>query len=164
MQEAVDKKSIHYGAGKSKPCAEILFQQKTQKPVLFLRLPTPSSVCRVVYREGTNEVIDVLKPTLGRLRLWTDGQTLTHVGHVSEGFGTMRTMAEWEQLPKEKRPACLRQGLSRKSHVPVSVAAYLRIPESAKSFLGLAVEANDTRDEWEGLATLAVKHWLERLG
>jgi len=76
---------------KTRLCAERLFQQQTQKPILFLRLPTPSTHHVVFYAAAAaNEVIGIRKPVIGRLWLWTDGQTLSHLGHVPEGFGTMK--------------------------------------------------------------------------
>ena len=92
MKEFVDKKGIQYGSGKTKLCAEICFQQKLQKPVLFLWLPTPST-----------HLWDK-KPMVGRLRVWTNGQTISHVGYIPEGFGKMKTSLEWEQIPPMKRP------------------------------------------------------------
>lgn len=164
MQEIIDKKAIQYGAGKTRLCAEMLFQQKTQKPSLFLRLPTPSTYNRVIYAAvDSNEVIGIRKPVIGRLRLWTDGQTLSQLGHVPEGFGTMKSEAEWQQMPPEKRPKFMRDSLSSRSHTPVKVEHYLRRPEAVKQFLGCA-EVADGRDAWDLLADLAIETWLERFG
>lgn len=153
MKEVVEKKSMHYGAGKSKPCAEILLQQRSQKPILFLWLPTPGTHQNPVYRAvDSNEVIGIQKPVIGRLRLWTNGQAISHLGHIAEGFGIMKLEAEWQELPAEKRPKVMRNSLSSRSHVPVAVESYFRCWDAAVK-----------PDYWEALSALAVQHWLERL-
>ena len=38
-------------------------------------------------------------PIIGRLRIWTNGMTISHVGHIPDGFGKMKTLQEWEQVP-----------------------------------------------------------------
>ena len=163
MKELVEKKAIHYGLGKSKTCAEILFQQSAQKPILFLRLPTPSTYNNPVYRAAdSNEIIGIQKPVIGRLRLWTDGQTISHLGHVAEGFGTMKLEAEWQQMPAEKRPKFMRHGLSSRSHTPCHIEPYIRSSERVRQFLGHSEEV-ETRDVWERLADLAIEHWWQRL-
>ena len=162
LKESVEKKTIYYGLGKSKLCAEILLNQRLQKPVLFLRLPTPSTYHRPVYLDGSNEVIAVSEPIIGCLRLWTDGETITHVGHVAEGLGKMKLESEWQQMPADKRPKSMQQGVSSRSHTPVSVEDYLRFPESVKQFLGHP-ENVEVQDRWELLADLAIEQWLKRL-
>ncbi len=141
MKEIVDKKAIQYGSGKTKLCAEICFQPKSQKPVLFLWLPTPNTY---LYRDSK-------KPIIGRLRLWTNGQTISHVGHIPEGFGRMKTMGEWEQIPREKRPHIMSSLLS-KSLTPVEIEAYLRCRDSVEKL-----------DFWDVLSELAVEKWLEKV-
>ncbi len=42
MQEVTETKSIKYGRGKTKPCAEFCFERKSKKIVLFLWLPIPN--------------------------------------------------------------------------------------------------------------------------
>lgn len=140
MKEIVDKKLIQYGSGKTKLCAEICFSQKLHKPVLFLWLPTPNTYM------SSNLTIRI-----GRLRTWTDGQTISHVGHVPVGFGKMKTMEEWEQIPIEKRPH-LWGSLSSKSRTPVEVEGYLR-----------CIYSPEKPDFWDTLSNLAVEKWLERL-
>jgi RecB family endonuclease NucS len=137
MKEIVDKRSIQYGSGKTKLCAEICFQQKLQKPVLFLWLPTPNTY---LWRDSK-------KPMVGRLRVWTNGQTISHVGHIPEGFGKMRTRLEWEQIPPEKRPH-LMESLSSKSRTPVEVEGYLGSLEKP--------------DFWDSLSALAIEKWLDK--
>lgn len=153
MRETVNRSSIQYGLGKTKLCAEILFQQKSQRPVLFLWLPTPSSYKVPVWsREEPNKIAFMRKPVIGRLRIWTDGQTIVHVGHISEGFGKMKTKLEWEQTPLEKRPYNLSYGVSSHSHAPVDVERYLRCSED-----------QEKPDFWEALSDLAIEKWLEKI-
>lgn len=140
MKETLDKRIIHYGSGKTRLCAEICFQQKSQKPILFLWLPTPSSYLLRSSR----------KLMIGRLRVWTNGETITHVGYVPEGFGKMKTMSEWEQIPPEKRPR-MRHNASSKSHTPIEVEGYLRCRSSSEKL-----------DFWEVLSSLATEKWLEK--
>lgn len=141
MKEIIDKRVIHYGSGKTRLCAEICFQQKSQKPILFLWLPTPN----------TYVLPHSKKVMIGRLRIWTDGRAITYVGHIPEGFGKMKTMAEWEQIPLEKRPR-MRQGLSSKSHTPLEVERYLSCRGSSEKL-----------DFWDVLSSLAIEKWLERV-
>ena len=140
MKEMVDKRLIQYGSGKTRLCAEIYFQQKSQKPILFLWLPTPSTYLL----RGSRKLI------VGRLRVWTNGLTISHVGHVTEGIGKMRTKQEWEQIPPEKRPPMF-HSLSSKSRTPVEVERYLGCWNSAEK-----------PDFWDALSTLAIEKWLER--
>ncbi|HEY9749677.1 MAG TPA: hypothetical protein V6C63_13415, partial [Allocoleopsis sp.] len=84
MKEIVDKRVIQYGSGKTRLCAEIYFQRKSQRPILFLWLPTPTTY---LWSRAKRVVV-------GRLRIWTDGKTISHVGHVAEGFGRMKTQEE----------------------------------------------------------------------
>lgn len=140
MKEMVEKRVIQYGSGKTRLCAEICFQTRMQKPILFLWLPTPSS-----YRLTRPK-----KFMIGRLRIWTNGQTISHVGHVPERFGKMKTKAEWEQVPLEKR-RYLKDNLSSRSHFPCEVEGYLECRNSS-----------EMPDFWEALSDLAIKKWLEK--
>lgn len=140
MKEMIDRRSIQYGSGKTRLCAEILFKQKTQKPVLFLWLPTPNT-----FTWGEKRKI-----TIGRLRTWTDGQTISHVGHVPKGFGKMKTEEEWEQVPFEKRPRMV-ANFSSKSRTPVKTEMYLK------------TTGFEDRDLfWDALTNLAIEKWLEK--
>jgi len=153
MKEIVDRSSIQYGSGKTRLCAEILFQQKAQRPVLFLWLPTPSSYMFSKDREmppGSVHVY-VTRQLLGRLRIWTDGHTISHVGHIPEGFGKMKTELEWEQTPREKRPSSLLNSSSSNSHIPWEVKAYLRYSEK-----------QEKSNFWDALSDLAIEKWLEK--
>jgi RecB family endonuclease NucS len=131
-EEIEGKKTIRYGKGKSKPVAELCYQRASHKPIVFLWLPTPTS-----WR----------KEVIGRLRLWTDGETVTHVGHVPEGFGRMRIQSEWDAMPQEKRPKRMFHNGSSKSLTPVP------IPQGY----------NDVPNPLESLADLALTKWLSRI-
>jgi len=125
MQEITESKSIKYGAGKSKPCAEFCFNNKLKKPILFLWLPLPTARQR---------------EAIGRMRVWTDGNTVSHVGHVPKGFGRMKTRSEWDAVPVESRPKHMYMSGSSKSFFPV--------PRSEN--LGEVVD-------------LALQKWLEKI-
>jgi RecB family endonuclease NucS len=143
MNEMVGKRSIQYGSGKTKLCAEIGFHQTLQKPILFLWLPIPSAGFINIEKE---------KPLIGRLRIWTDGQAISHVGHIPEGFGKMKTRSEWEEIPLEKRPR--KSGdfsFTSRSSIPVSIQAYIR-HQSDEEKMNL----------WDVLSSLAIKTWLEK--
>jgi RecB family endonuclease NucS len=143
LSEIVNKKNIQYGSGKTKLCAEICFHQKSQKPILFLWLPIPSA--------GYVN-FDKPKPLIGRLRIWTDGQQISHVGHIPDGFGKMKTTSEWEKIPLEKRPY-KSSGFSftSQSLVPVSIKGYIRYQD-----------AEEATNFWDVLSILATKIWLEK--
>lgn len=129
------RNTIRYGKGKSKPVAEFCYQRASHKPVVFLWLPTPTS-CWF----GQKEVI-------GRLRLWIDGETVTDIGHVPEGFGRMRLQIEWDAMPREKRPKNMFHSGSYKSFTPVP------IPQGY----------NNVSNTLESLSDLALTKWLARI-
>lgn len=143
MKEIIDRRAVQYGLGKTKLCAEICFLQKSQKPILFLWLPTPSTYS--YFWRGSKKLI------IGRLRVWTNGQTISHVGHIPDGFGTMRTKSEWEQIPSEKRPRMI-ESLSSNSATPVDVEGYIGCQDSAEKL-----------DFWDVLSDLAIEKWLEKI-
>ncbi|RCJ31820.1 recombinase RecB [Nostoc punctiforme NIES-2108] len=134
-EEIEGRNTIRYGKGKSKPVAEICYQRTSHKPIVFLWLPTPTS-CWF----GQKEII-------GRLRLWIDGETVTDIGHVPEGFGRMRLQIEWDAMPREKRPKNMFHSGSYKSFTPVP------IPQGY----------NNVSNTLESLADLALTKWLARI-
>lgn len=143
VQEIVEAKSIQYGTGKTKLCAEICFNRSQQRPVLFLWLTLPT------YRVGSRRT-----EMVGRLRLWLDNGNLTHVGHVSKGLGKMRLKEEWDAIPKSRWPRqALLDNLSHRSHIPVPVKAY------ARSSLGI----EGCSEYLETLVSIALQKWLEKL-
>ncbi len=127
-EERDGKNTIKY-SGKNNIFAELCFQRKINRPVIFLWLPTPSSLF------GINKEVN------GRLRLWMDGSKVTHVGHIPEGFGKMRLESEWNAMPQEQRPRNLMWSRSYKSFSPVGVSMYGAIanPESLDSLVDLAL-------------------------
>lgn len=141
IQEAIDGNWIRYGSGKTKRCCEIYFQRQQQRPILFLWLPTPST--RIL---TSNRVV------IGRLRVWLDGTTISHVGHVAEGLGKMKLEAEWSQIPRDKRPKRLRYSWGHNSHTPVKIVPYLDCREQVPQ-----------PDYWEVLAEMAIASWHKRL-
>jgi RecB family endonuclease NucS len=140
IKEALDGNWIRYGNGKSKLCCEIYFERKRQRPILFLWLPTPSS-----HTSPSSKIM------IGRLRLWLNGTTISHVGHIAKGLGKMRLQSEWEQLPREKRPKSLLMGLSYKSNTPVEIKTYLRCHNEVPQ-----------PDYWKALGDMALAAWDEK--
>lgn len=141
MRELVDKKSIQYGTGKTKLCAEFYFNSRNQVPIFFLWLPLPSNWKAI---------------SIGRLRVWTDGILVTDVGHVPEGLGKMRLEKEWREIPKEKWPRkSLLNNLSHRSHTPVPVQGYLRITTGSYDSKELP--------SLETFVEIALQKWLEKL-
>ena len=126
IKEEVDgRNSIRYGKGRSKPVAEIFFPRNSDKPLLFLWLPTPTSR---------------RKEVIGRLRLWTDGEIVTHVGHISKGFGRMKLQSEWDAMPQEKQPKYMFHSAFPKSFTPVAISqGYKSVSNSLKSLVDLAL-------------------------
>lgn len=137
-EEIEGRNTIRYGRGKAKPLAEFCFQRKINKPVIFLWLPTPSSLSFTQRRQ-----------VIGRMRLWMDGSVVTYTGHVPEGFGRMRLQSEWDAMPREKRPGNLYWSLSYKSFSPVGINTYKELIPNP--------------DSLESLADLALGKWLARI-
>jgi RecB family endonuclease NucS len=135
-EEREGKNTIKY-SGKSKIFAELCFQRKINKPVIFLWLPTPSSLFGI-----SQEII-------GRLRLWIDNSKVTHVGHIPEGFGKMRLESEWNAMSREQRPRNLMHSLSYKSFSPVDIFVYERAIANPQSL--------------DSLVDLAISKWLSRI-
>lgn len=141
MKELVSRKNVQYGTGKTKLCAEFCFDSKKQVPVLFLWLPLPTS------RTGS---------TIGRLRIWTDGNLVSNVGHVPDGLGKMRLSEEWSQMPKEKWPRqYLVQSLSHRSDTPISAEGYLKLTTGNYE--------SETMPSLKSLVEIALKNWLKKL-
>jgi hypothetical protein len=90
------------------------------------------------------------KEVIGRIRLWTDGASVTDVGHVPEGLGKMKLQSQWDAVPREKRPH-LMQSLSYKSLIPVPINWYSNLRDTCKISNSL-----------ESLVDLALSKWLAR--
>ncbi|MBD1853926.1 recombinase RecB [Cyanobacteria bacterium FACHB-502] len=167
IQEIVETASITYGAGQKKLCAEIRFSRNPLKPVLFLWLPGPNLL--------TNR-----RQIVGRMRLWSNGQDITHIGYVPEGMGTMKLLAEWRtklQPESEKlrehevifdfgndrymagkhvMQMRLRRDGALNSHIPLEIEKYFRsLPEF--------IEDATQTILWDLLTDLALEYWLKRL-
>lgn len=133
IKETIEGRNIiRYGKGKTKTVAEICYQQSGSKAIIFLWLPTPTS-----WR----------KEVIGRLRLWLDGSTVTHIGHIASGFGRMKLQSEWDAMPREKRPKHMFHSGSSKSFTPVPIP---------KGY-------NDTPNTLEALVDLALTKWLHKI-
>ena len=137
-EEVEGRNTIRYGRGKTKPVAELCYQRKINKPVIFLWLPTPSSLLFTQRRQ-----------VIGRMRLWIDGSVVTYAGHIPEGMGRMRLESEWNDMPREQRPRNLYHSLSYKSFSPVSSSIYKDLISTPNSL--------------ESLADLALTKWLARI-
>ncbi|MEM6452000.1 MAG: recombinase RecB [Cyanobacteria bacterium P01_D01_bin.105] len=143
IQETVGAKSVQYGTGKTKRCAEICFDKRLQRPVLFLWLTLPTSWKSSKKAEQK-----------GRLRIWLNDGKMTHVGHVMTGLGKMRLEEEWKAVPKSQWPRqALTYSLTYRSHSPVAVAGYARI--------ALGIESSI--DYLETCVSIALQKWLEKL-
>ena len=134
-EEIEGKKTIKY-KGKSRLVAELCFQKNTLELVIFLWLPVPSSLF------GNN------KELVGRVRLWIDGTSVSHVGHIPEGMGKMKLQSQWDAMPKEKQPQ-LMQSLSYKSLIPVPIDWYSNLRDTCK-----------ISDSLELLVDLSLSKWL----
>lgn len=75
IQEVSETKSIKYGRGKTKPCAEFCFERKSKKIILFLWLPLP----------------DRKRQALGRMQIGItdDCEGYWGWGHQPNGIGKM---------------------------------------------------------------------------
>jgi RecB family endonuclease NucS len=82
MQETVSGGSVVYGRSKSKPCAELRWDRSRACVVLYLWIPH-------VQNRGA-------KPIVARMRLWTDWQTISDLGHVPKGNGRKISVREWQ--------------------------------------------------------------------
>lgn len=78
MKEVLERNYILYQRTKTKICAEIRFHRKSQKPILFLQLPT--------YLIDQYGQINQKKPFYRRWRMYTDECNIVAKGLVKEGF------------------------------------------------------------------------------
>ncbi|OKH53929.1 recombinase RecB [Calothrix sp. HK-06] len=137
-EEIEAKKTIRY-QGKGKSIVELCFYRQLNKPIVFMWLPTPSSLLF----EGRKQVIS-------RMRLWVMDGNVTHAGHISEGFGRMKLESEWNAMPREKRPLRLFHSCSHKSFSPVRINSfYSKLAYNPASL--------------ESLADVALQNWLARI-
>jgi RecB family endonuclease NucS len=139
IKEKIEGKNTIKYKGKSQLVAELYFQKKTLELVIFLWLPIPSSL------------FGDKKEVIGRVRLWIDGTSVSHVGHIPEGVGKMKLQSQWDAIPKEKQPQ-LMQSLSYKSLIPVSINWYGNLRDSCK-----------ISDSLELLVDLSLSKWLVKV-
>lgn len=142
IAEIVDKKVIHYGSSKTKLCAEICYESKLGKPILFLWLPLPDV-------GGVN--LDREIPRFGRIRIWMDGSRISHLAHIPKGFGKMRTWDEWDLVSRDKRSKNMHWSYSSESDVPVHIENYLRNKDKL-----------DELNTSNYLTTLAIQYWMSK--
>lgn len=83
IQETINTGSVMYGKGKSKPFAELRFDELRNSSALFLWLP-------LIIR-GFKQ-----RKFTARMRVWTDWETVSDVGHIPHAFGRMINRAEWK--------------------------------------------------------------------
>lgn len=88
-KEIIEPTRFLYGARKTNLVAEIRFERKRNRPVVFAWLgkfpfrPVPTTE-------------SLLKTPVLRTRIWSDDDaTVTHLHHVAEDFGRMKTPREW---------------------------------------------------------------------
>jgi RecB family endonuclease NucS len=142
IQEIVEAKSVQYGTGKTKLCAEICFNRSQQRPVLFLWLPLPR------HRTGSD------KERIARMRVWLQDGEPIYVGHVTQGLGKMRLKEEWEAIPKNRWPRKhLLENWNHRSHIPIPIIMY------ARSAMGV----DDGSECLASVVSLALQKWLEKL-
>lgn len=89
------------------------------------------------------------KEVIGRLRLWINGETVTHVGHVPEGMSKMKLESEWKAMPREKRLG----NYYHNKYSPFNATIYKRfLQPNSENIITL-----------KSLADLALTKWLARI-
>jgi hypothetical protein len=83
IQEVTETKSIKYGRGKTKPCAEFCFERKSKKIILFLWLPIPARKRQAVGRMQVGITDDCEG-------FWGWGHQPTGIGKMEE-YGEMNS-------------------------------------------------------------------------
>ena len=142
IQEVVETSCIKYGRGKSKPCCELRFDRERNSPALFLWLPHASTWQK--------------RRFIARMRVWTDWQLVSDVGHVPKALGRMITKEEWRSgtarpLRKLTKGKFLGSA-THKSPLAMPIQDYMRVIEESEPFDSLAL-----------LIDLATSQWLRRL-
>lgn len=173
IQEIIESGSIRYGRGKSKPCAELKFDNTRKQIALFLWLP--------LIVKGFKE-----RSFIARMRIWTDWNTVSHLGHVPKGLGRMITKTEWKLgtvlpivklLPKhpESRQKFIQDQTYRESFIKSSHLDYYEKNESYRSPLALTSsyyhslfnQSNSSKNLQSQLlddfVNLALEKWIEKL-
>jgi len=169
IQEITDAGSINYGRGKSKPCAELRFDRQRNSPALFLWMPLVSS--------GWKK-----RKFVARMRVWSDWQSVSNIGHVPKALGTMITITELKSgnvrplanlLPtkKESREKFLKDKAYRERCIDASpYKGVYEKDESYKSPLAMSIthymkliEKPEESYSLEVIVNIALEKWLERL-
>lgn len=110
IKEIKNGSKFYYGISEKQLIAEIAYSKKYKKPILFLWLPLPSNFA---YKQDESKT--------GRLRIWLEEGLITHVGHIPQDFGRMKTESEWSN--EKKKPALI-SSLTYKSMTPVNIQWY----------------------------------------
>lgn len=97
MVETVVSESIIYQFNKSSPVAEIRFDDRRNQLALFLWLPL-----------STSQSISLkIRRIVVRMRIWTNWETVSHLGYIRQGNGIMITDEELKTFPIAMIPASL---------------------------------------------------------
>lgn len=134
IKEVTTAKSIQYGRGRTKLCAELYFDKKQCELVLFLWIPLWN------YR----------KITIGRHRIWTDWTKVLYFGHVPEGLGKRMPREYWESIPREELP--------RKCY---SMDDF--IAEEFTKHIASSIGCKDDSGSLKSVVNLALEKWQARL-
>ena len=134
MQEITTAKSIQYGTGKTKLCAELYFDKKQGDLVLFLWIP--------LWRYQ--------KLAIGRHRIWTDWTIGLYFGHVVEGLRKRKPRKYWESIPREDWP--------KKCYSMHEFEA-----DDFTQTLASSVGCNDNSRTVDSVISLALEKWFSRL-
>lgn len=134
MKEVTTAKSIQYGRGRTKLCAELYFDKKQCELVLFLWIPLWN------YR----------KITIGRHRIWTDWTKVLYFGHVPEGLGKRMPREYWKSIPREELP--------RKCY---SMDDFIALEFTRR--MASSIGCKDDSGCLKSVVSLALEKWLARL-
>lgn len=149
MQETVTAKSIKYGKGEGKPCAEFYLERKKRSLILILWLVDPSSLNRLA---------------ISRMRLWTkQWETASYFAYAKEGLGKAKLEEEWQSIPKEKWPRQhLYHSVTRKSDIAIKFTTYKSFANRTALIEQAGIKLPDS-DSLEELIEHAALIWQSRL-
>jgi hypothetical protein len=111
IQEVSNTNNIIYGTGKTKSCAELRQDKVRNIMVLFLWLPWKTA------RHHKKQMVV-------RMRLWTDWETVSALGHTPDAMGKMVSFEEWESASVRPLNRVLPKGMSWRhdSWIPVEIS------------------------------------------
>jgi RecB family endonuclease NucS len=166
MQETVRSGSVMYGKSKSKPCAEFRWDRSRACVVLYLWLPHVLSGSQT--RQG-----------VARMRIWTDWQMVSDLGHVPQGNGRKISVSEWQAgkiRPLSKLLPAKAENRQRFFNSPQYrreyIGQYHNIGANPHYRAGLAlrfenyakwIDQPKLHPSLEGVVQLALETWLQRL-